>query len=223
MRAPLPTMERSISTAQSYRPCRASSADRVRSTSGGAGCILTLSGANTYSGITTIANDSEVNITADNNLGAAPASLVANQLTMNFGFLRLNSGTVTLSANRGITLGAGQSFGGVSLGASIQVAASSTLTIPGVITGPSGFMSGGGTAAAGYGTNKLSGLNTYLGGTAISTGRLLLGANGALPYGTILIMAPDSATGSFFDLGGFSQTIGPLSRSEEHTSELQSP
>jgi autotransporter-associated beta strand protein len=179
---------------------------------GGSGCILTLTGVNTYSGITTVDNGSQLNITADNNLGTAPGSVVANQLTLNFGFLRGNSATsFSLNANRGITLGAGQSFGGVSLGASIQVAASATVTIPGIITGPSGFMSGGGTAAAGYGTNKLSGLNTYLGGTAISTGRLLLGANGALPYGTILIMAPDSAGGSFFDLGGFSQTIGPLS------------
>ncbi|HVM50452.1 MAG TPA: autotransporter-associated beta strand repeat-containing protein [Candidatus Acidoferrum sp.] len=177
---------------------------------GGAGCILTLSGANTFTGLLTINNDSQVNINALSGLGTAPASTTANALTLNFGFLRVQNASVSLSSKYGITLGTGQSFGGISLGGSIQVASGLTMTIPGVITGPSAFMVGGGTAAAGYGTNLLSGANTYLGGTAISTGWLRLGANGSLPYGTTTVIAADNNGGAGLDLGGFSQTIGPL-------------
>ncbi|MGD0260161.1 MAG: autotransporter-associated beta strand repeat-containing protein, partial [Verrucomicrobiota bacterium] len=179
---------------------------------GGPGCILTLSGPNSYTGGTTIQNQSQVNISSDGNLGAT-----TSPLTLNFGFLRaLNTiGSFSFNPARSITLGSGFSFGGVLLGGSIQVDPGITLTNPVAITGPSALMFGGGTTNAGFGTNYLTAKSTYAGGTGLSTGRLLLGANGALPYGTTLEIAKDGAVGAFagafFDLNGYSQTIGPLS------------
>jgi autotransporter-associated beta strand protein len=176
--------------------------------SGVLGSQLTLSGANTYMGPTAIMLNGQVIISNDGNLGTPPSTFTASQLTMNAGFLKAN-GTFTLNANRGITLGNTVA----NLGASIQVNPGFTLTIAAPITGPNGFVSGSGTATFGFGTNVLTGANTYTGGTGISTGRLMLGANGALPYGTTMIIAPDNGyapAGAIFDLGGFSQTIGPL-------------
>lgn len=66
---------------------------------------LTLSGVNTYTG-RTIINGGEVVIGAESGLGATPGSYVANQLTLDNGALVVTAG-MTLSANRGITLGSG--------------------------------------------------------------------------------------------------------------------
>ena len=176
--------------------------------SGTLGSQLTLTGANTYSGITAISLNGQVIISDDSKLGTPPGTFTANQLTMNAGFLKATA-TFTLNANRGITLG--NTVAG--LGASIQVNPSQTLTLAAPITGPNGFLSGSGTATFGFGTNIVTAASTYTGGTGISTGRLKLGANGALPYGTTMIIAPDNGTapaGAIFDLGGYSQTIGPL-------------
>jgi autotransporter-associated beta strand protein len=173
------------------------------------GSQLTLTGANTYTGKTSISLNGQVIISSDDKLGTPPATFNANWLTMNAGFLKATA-TFTLNANRGITLG--NTVAG--LGASIQVNPGQTLTIAAPITGPNGFLSGSGTATFGFGTNIVTAANTYTGGTGISTGRLMLGANEALPYGTTMIIAPDNGTapaGAIFDLGGFSQTIGPLS------------
>lgn len=173
---------------------------------GAQGSQLTLAGANTYAGPTTIALAGQVIISSDGNLGTPPATFTSNQLVMNYGFLKATS-TFTLNANRGITFG--NSVAG--LGGSIQVNPFQALTIAAPITGPNGFISGSGEANFGYGTNILAANCTYTGATGISTGTLMLGVNGALPTGTTLIMAPDDLGGSVFDLGGFSQTIGPLS------------
>lgn len=177
--------------------------------SGSLGSQLTLNGANTYTGKTTIQLAGQVIISSDDKLGTPPATFTANQLTMNYGFLKA-SGTFTLNANRGITLQTGVS----GIGASIQVNPGQTLTIAAPITGPSGFISGSGEVTFGFGTNVLTAASTYAGPTAISTGRLMLGTNGALPYGTTLIISSDDGTsppGAILDLGGYSQTIGPLS------------
>jgi len=172
------------------------------------GSQLTLTGANTYSGRTTISAAGQVIISSDSNLGTPPATFSANQLVMNYGFLKAN-GTFTLNANRGITMGAGSS----GIGASIQVNPGFTLTLAAPITGSFGFISGSGEVTFGFGTNLLTAANTYTGPTVISTGRLMLGATGALPYGTTMVISSDDGTsppGAIFDLGGYSQTIGPL-------------
>jgi fibronectin-binding autotransporter adhesin len=166
---------------------------------------LTLSGTNTYKGITTITGGL-LQISADGNLGAAPGSAVANQLTLNCGTtygLRV-TGTITLSATRGITLGAS--------GGSIDTTSGNTATYAGVITGTGNFSSGAGYTT-GYGTVQLSGANNYSGTTTIAAGTLQLAADGTLPYGTALTIAADNSAGSTLDLNGYSQTIGPLASS----------
>ena len=178
---------------------------------GALGNQLYLKGNNTYSGLTEIAAAGQAIITSDGNLGTPPATFTANQLTLEYGFLKA-SATFTLNANRGITL----LNAGLPVGGSIQVDPTYTLTIAAPITGASGIgiIFGSGEPTFGFGTNLLTANSTYTGPTGISTGRLMLGANGALPYGTTLIIAPDNGAapaGAIFDLGGFSQTIGPLS------------
>ena len=173
----------------------------------GASTVILSGTASTYTGPTTV-NGGYLYINADASLGTAPASPVANQLTLNCGTLstglRFNANNVTLNANRGIYLGAN--------GGSINCPTGDKATILGVISGPGNFQSGA-NDTTGTGTNVISGASTYSGTTAIAAGRLLLGASGALPSGTPLTIAADNAGGSFFDLGGFSQTIGPLSSS----------
>ncbi len=167
----------------------------------------TLSGANTYTGITTI-NNGLMQITNDNNLGAAPSSPVANRLTLNntstgnYG-LRAQSDSFSLGANRGITLEA--------TGGSIQVQSGQTLTVPGVITG-SGSLLCGTAPTIGEGTLILSGANTYTGATSIAAGTLQLGASGSLPSTTALTVA-SAAVGGIFNLNNYNQTIGSLASS----------
>ncbi len=167
---------------------------------------LTLSGANTYTGITTISGGL-LAISADNNLGTAPVSPVANQLNISSGTtgntgLRTTA-TFTLSANRGISLGAS--------GGAIQVSTGNTLTYNGVITGSGAFEEGTSTTV-GEGTIILGGANNYSGPTTIACGTLRLGADNALPFGTSLTVA-SAAVGGTFDLNGHAQTVGPLSSS----------
>src|SRR5437763_695840 len=61
---------------------------------------LALSAANTYNGATTI-NGGVLSIAADNNLGAAPGSATAGQLTFGGGTLATTA-SFTLNTNRGI-------------------------------------------------------------------------------------------------------------------------
>ena len=63
---------------------------------------LTLAAANTFSG-TNLIEAGAVNISADNNLGAAPGSAVANSIALSNATLNATA-TLTLSSNRGITL-----------------------------------------------------------------------------------------------------------------------
>ena len=168
---------------------------------------LTLSGTNTYTGITTITSGL-LQISSDTNLGAAPGSPVTNSITLNSGATTNNYGlrvtaNMTLNSNRGITLGA--------TGGQIQVAQNDTLTYGGIITGNGNFEDGTGITV-GYGTLVLSGANTYKGTTTIAAGTLRLGANGSLPSGTPLTIASANIGGTF-DLNTFSQTIGALSSS----------
>src|ERR1039457_2413233 len=72
--------------------------------SGAAGSLLYLRGANSYTGKTSILLNGQVIIYSDTSLGTPPTSFVANQLTMNYGFLKA-SATITLSPNFGITRG----------------------------------------------------------------------------------------------------------------------
>lgn len=115
------------------------------------------SSANTFSGKTTIAGGT-VSIAADTAFGNAPATAVADQLTLNGGSLAMTN-NVTLAANRGLTLGAG--------GGTISVATGATNTYNGIIAGV------GGLTKTGNGVLALQNpANSYTGNTTISAGTI---------------------------------------------------
>jgi autotransporter-associated beta strand protein len=160
---------------------------------------LVLSGANTYTGITTI-DAGILSISSDANLGTAPEAPVANQLTLNGGTLQVTA-SFDLDTNRGITL-----LGG---GGTIGVTAANILSYGGVITGA------GSLTKTDTGTLVLFGMNTYTGGTTISTGTLQLGNGGTsgsivgdvLNNGTFAINRSDTFTfdGVISGSGAFAQ------------------
>jgi fibronectin-binding autotransporter adhesin len=107
------------------------------------------------------------NVTGNNfetGFGAAPASFTADAITLSGGGTIGTSYTVTLHANRGITLGTGG--GGIN-------ATSGSMTVPGAISGNGGFIVVGGTVT-------LNGVNTFTGGITISAGTTTVGNTGGL-------------------------------------------
>jgi autotransporter-associated beta strand protein len=178
---------------------------------------LTLSGANTYAGRTEI-NGGTLSISADNNLGAAPATATTGHLRFAGGTLD-STATLTLNANRRITLNAG--------GGTFAPDAGTSLTYAGLISGV------GGLVKTDAGTLRLSGgagNNTYTGTTTVSGGTLALaktsGQNAVGPGaillnsgGTLLLensnqigntTAMTLAGGTFSTGTGFSETLGVL-------------
>ena len=145
------------------------------------GGTLVLGGVNTYSGTTTISAGT-ISISADTNLGTAPVSATPGSLAI-YGGTLATTGSFTLNANRGISLGAA--------GATIDTASGTTLTYNGIAAGP------GGLTKLDSGNLVLGGANTYNGTTTISTGKINISADYNL--GT----APSSATpGSLVISGG---------------------
>jgi autotransporter-associated beta strand protein len=139
---------------------------------------VTLSGANTYSGGTTIAVGT-VSVSADNNLGTAPGS-PANNITLSGGKLLATSG-FTLDANRGITLGAS---GGI-----IEVASGQSVSYGGVAAGTGAF------TKSGSGSFTFFGANTYSGDTTVSAGTLeLANTSGAALGSTGSVSVTSGAT-----------------------------
>ncbi len=134
------------------------------------GGTLALGGANTYAGATVIDGGTLV-ISADNNLGAAPASATVGHLAIAEGAMLAVTGSFTLNANRGLTVGG-----------TLDVADSQTLTYNGIAAGAGGLTKTGG------GTLALGGANTYAGATVIDGGTLVISADNNLGA------APASAT-----------------------------
>ncbi len=136
---------------------------------------LALTGANTYTGMTTI-NAGSLSVGADNNLGNA-----ANGLTIDGGTLRV-TGTTFNATPRVITWGA--AGGGFNI-----VDAANTFTVPDILAG-------GSLTKSGLGKLVLTGANSYTGGTFLNGGVLEiaaannLGGAGALTVngGTLRVM-----------------------------------
>ncbi|ADB16950.1 autotransporter-associated beta strand repeat protein [Pirellula staleyi DSM 6068] len=134
---------------------------------------LTLGGANTYSGITTV-NTGTLRIASDGNLGAAPGAFVSNQLVLNGGILSTSAG-VTLAANRGVTVGA--SGGTLQLGGALNYA--------GRFTGAGNTLATGGSdLVLTNGTGTPSDVNFTL-----NSSRLFFNSNNALGTGSILVQS----------------------------------
>ncbi len=148
---------------------------------------FTLSGANTYTGATTI-NAGTLTLGAANRIADASAVV-------------LNAGTFNLN-NFSETVGSIAGTGAVSLG-------TGTLTTGGdnTSTAYSGVMSGtGGLTKTGTGTFTLSGNNTYTGATSINAGTLTLGAADRIANTSAVTVAG----GATFNLNSFAETIGSL-------------
>ena len=125
--------------------------------------ILTLSASNVFTG-PVIVSAGILSIGADAALGAVPASAEVDQLTLDGGTLQ-TSATVSLNANRGVTL---TPNGGV-----FCVAGSGqTTTINGIVAGS------GNLIKTGAGNLILPVANTYTGGTTIGAGTLTIGHGG---------------------------------------------
>src|SRR5205807_867233 len=78
-----------------------------------------LSATNTYTG-KNIINGGVVQITADLNLGAAPAAVTSDSITLNGGTLSISGSNISTATNRGMVLGANN--GTVNLPSSSDVA-----------------------------------------------------------------------------------------------------
>jgi fibronectin-binding autotransporter adhesin len=191
---------------------------------GGSSAVLTKTGAgrftmnttaNTYTGKYIILAGS-LNVPGDGRLGTVPASVQADHITMNGSTAGLRiavTGSTTLNANRGITLGAS--------GGALEQPGPGILTYNGIIAGTGTLKInandtyGGGTTA---GTIILGGANTYSGSTTIATGMTLkLGAAGVIPDTSTVTL---SGASTVFNLNGFDETIGSLTSTVASTVAL---
>ncbi|MCX5788826.1 MAG: autotransporter domain-containing protein [Elusimicrobia bacterium] len=123
------------------------------------GGVLALSGANTYTGGTTISNAATLAIDNDGNLGPTSGGLVFKG-----GTLRTLS-ALTLDSSRAVTLNSG--------GGTIDTYGQSD-AYSGVIGGAGGLSV---ASSVGGGVLTLSGVNTYGGGTTLNSGTLAVSGN----------------------------------------------
>ena len=128
----------------------------------GAG-TLTLSGANTYSGGTTI-DAGTLAVAADGNLGATSGGLTFAGGTLEATASFTSARTVALSVNNGM----------------VRVDGGIATTLSGVVSGV------GSLIKTGAGRLTLSGANTYTGGAFIDAGTLSVASDGSLGGGLIL-------------------------------------
>jgi autotransporter-associated beta strand protein len=149
---------------------------------------VTLNGANTYSGGTTISAGAlgvSTEGSSAGSLGAVPSSTDVTNVILNGGDL-LDSGTVTLGANRGI--GIGLLTGSVGTNALLDAASGQTLAVEGVIasagnTGIDNLVVNTGTGDKG--TVVLGGANTFNGSTVVANGFLQIANTLALLDSTV--------------------------------------
>ena len=151
---------------------------------------LTLSNTNTYTGITTITGGGAISITSDANLGAAPASAVANQLTLDSGTLLITTQNLVTVANRGVTLGSG--------GGTVNQNTGGAVGIGGIITGPGSLTV---TNIGGARTLNLNGSNTFTGGVIVSGGAQVT-LNNAAGLGSGTLTLGQTANGSLAQVSG---------------------
>ena len=141
---------------------------------------LKIRGTNSATGKTIIQSGS-ISVDSDARLGPVPASVVADQLTLDGGTLvHEDSPTLDLAAHRGITLGGS--------GGGICTEAGSVTQVDGVIAGA------GNLAVTGGGTLKLRGSNTYTGKTTVTDSVLNFAGSAGLPA------APDNLVADHFTL-----------------------
>ncbi len=159
---------------------------------------LTLSGANTQTGTTTIAGG-VLSVGADTNLGGTSSALVISSGTL------YTSTSFTMNSARSLFVGPDAGSGaGV-----IDIAAGTSLTYAGVIAN-NGTSTSGLTKTNTNGTLVLGGVNTYSGTTQILGGTLQLTSATAIPSGSgkgnLFLDA-----GSTLDVNSLNATVNGLS------------
>ncbi|QDU26773.1 Hemolysin, chromosomal [Anatilimnocola aggregata] len=165
----------------------------------GAGTI-TLGGANTYDGVTTInagvlAAPVLANGGATSSIGNS--SSVATNLVFGGGTLRYSGGSA--ATDRNFTLGAANGTLDVST-------AATNLTLTGSGSGAGGF------TKAGPGTLTMSAANTYGGSTTIANGTVVAGVDNILPNTALILgSTPATSTAGTLDLTNADQTVTTLS------------
>ena len=162
--------------------------------------ILTLTGANTYTGWTQISSGT-ISVSEDANLGAAPTGGMAPT-----GFVQLgDSGTLittgSFTTDRELYLRMGTTI----YGGTLNTAGSTTLTWNGNISESDG--AGGTLTKAGTGTLVLGGVNTYSGATTVTDGMLQFGKevsfyDGNTAYWTDANLVVASGATATFNVGG---------------------
>ncbi|GAB1487856.1 hypothetical protein MASR2M8_02970 [Opitutaceae bacterium] len=151
---------------------------------------VNLSGANSYTGATTISAGTLQISGANERISNDSDVSVASGATFDVNNLTETVGSITGAGN--ITLGTG----------TLRTNAdNSSTTFSGVISG-----TGGTLEKIGSGTLTLSGANTYTGATNIAGGTLTLGASERLSNST----AVNVTSGATFNLAGFTETVGSI-------------
>lgn len=178
-------------------------------TSAGTGGVIVFTGANTYTGPTTIATGATLQLSNTGSLASPTISIAAGGT-----LLDANGGlapTAAVTANGQLTLGANQTLGSLTGSGTIGLG-SSTLTIGGGTF--SGAISGSGSLFVSGGSGlTLNGANTFTGPTTVSQGQLIL--NGSL--------AGNVNVGTGGILGGYGTIGGSLTASGGIVSPGNSP
>jgi autotransporter-associated beta strand protein len=213
---------------------------RLVLTKAGAGTTLTLSGANTHSGATTvtggilsISHGSALGTTTGSTsvssggslelqggitVGNEALSIIGLGSTGTNGALRNLSGNNTYGGT--VTIGAAGAY--IASDAGLLTLNNATAAIA-ATTQPVGIGGAGninvvtaitGTTATltkvGTGTVTLGGANTYTGATTVTRGTLLSGANDVLPNSSGIVLQPELTGTATLDLGGFNDSIASL-------------
>lgn len=168
---------------------------------------LTLSGVNSYSGVTAISGGGVLSISQDDNLGVVPLAATAGSLVLDDSSTLATTESFTLNSNRGIKIGPASGIGaGI-----IHVATGTTLSYGGIITS-NGVSGTGGLVKEGAGILFVSGANAFTGATTINAGTLKMGSANALPSGAgkgnVVVNATLDLNGQSVSVNGLSGTGG---------------
>ncbi|HEX2830690.1 MAG TPA: autotransporter-associated beta strand repeat-containing protein [Burkholderiales bacterium] len=147
---------------------------------------LTLSGANTYDGVTNVNTGTLVAANAAALGTTTGGTVVSNGANLSIANVAIGSEALTLSGGNALTAtGTGASLAGaitlVTADSTITVNGTDALTLSGAIGDGAGTF---GIVKAGTGTLTLSGASTYDGATTINAGTLVAASSGALGTNT---------------------------------------